>query len=102
MIHDAFRQASIAERERQLERAMRAAEARRARRERIAPSSAPVSLRLCTVHDNPALERLAALENRALPGGSFVVAEVGGKLVAAAPLDGGVPLADPFYATAHL
>ena len=35
----------------------------------------PVVLRLCTVHDDPALERLAVLEGRLLPSGRFVVAE---------------------------
>jgi hypothetical protein len=54
------------------------------------------------VHDDDALERLASLEGRPLQDGSFVVAEVGGRLVAAAPLDGGFPLADPFAPTAHL
>jgi hypothetical protein len=102
MIHEALRQAQVAEQNRQLERATRAALARTARAAGRSQADVPVSLRLCTVHDDVALERLAALESRMLPSGSFVVAEVGGRLVAAAPLDGGAPLADPFYATAHL
>jgi hypothetical protein len=102
MSHPAFRQAFLAEQTRQLERDTRAAYERRGRRATPSSADVAVSLRLCTVHDDAALERLAALESRPIPTGSFVVAEIGGKLVAAAPLDGGVPLADPFYATAHL
>jgi hypothetical protein len=72
------------------------------------PSWAPeraaedVTLRLCTVQDDPALERLAQLESRALPAGRFVVAEVDGELIAAVPLVGGRAFADPFRKTAHL
>jgi hypothetical protein len=71
------------------------------------PSWAPepvedVTLRLCTVQDDPALERLAQLESRELPGGRFVVAEVDGELVAAVPVAGGAAFADPFRKTAHL
>jgi len=71
------------------------------------PSWAPepvedVTLRLCTVQDDPALERLAQLESRELPGGRFVVAEVDGELVAAVPVAGGPAFADPFRKTAHL
>jgi len=93
----------MAEHTRQLERDTRLAYARKAR-QAASPSTAdvPVSLRLCTVHDDPALMRLAALEGRPLPAGCLVVAEIGGKIVAAQAVDGGVPLADPFYATADL
>jgi len=63
---------------------------------------AEVSLRLCTVHDDAALERLAVLEARPLPRGRFVVAEVNGELVAAQPLAGGRAFADPFRPTAEL
>jgi hypothetical protein len=53
--------------------------------------------------DEPALERLAALEGRKLAAGPFVLAEVGGEVVAAARLDGdGAPFADPFRPTADL
>jgi hypothetical protein len=63
-------------------------------------SAEDVTLR--TVQDDPALERLAQLESRELPGGRFVVAEVGGELVAAVPVAGGAHFADPFRKTAHL
>jgi hypothetical protein len=66
------------------------------------PSEETVSLRLCSVHDDEALERLAVLEGRPSPRGRYVLAEVGGEVVAALPLDGGEPLSDPFRRTAHL
>ncbi len=61
-----------------------------------------VALRLNSVHDDAALQRLADLEGRPLPHDRFVVAEVDGAVVAAQPLAGGVPLADPFRPTAQL
>lgn len=63
---------------------------------------AEIELRLCRVGDDPALEQLAALAERPLPFGRFVVALVDGRLVAALPLAGGRPLTDPFVRTAHL
>ena len=61
-----------------------------------------IELRLCSVHDLDALEELAALNETTLPEGSFVVAVVNGRLVAAQPIDGGPLLADPFVRTMHL
>jgi hypothetical protein len=61
-----------------------------------------VALRLCSVHDDAALERLATLAGRPTPGGRFILAEVGGEVIAALPLHGGAPFADPFRPTAHL
>lgn len=61
-----------------------------------------IELRMCRVSDNEALADLAALNERALPAGSFVVALVDGRLVAAQPVDGGAVLADPFARTANL
>jgi hypothetical protein len=98
-MHDpGFRQQFVAQHTHQLE-----SRGRYARPSWAAESSADdVTLRLCTVLDDPALERLAQLESRELPGGRFVVAEVDGELVAAVPLAGGAPFADPFRKTAHL
>ena len=59
-------------------------------------------LRLCSVHDDEALERIAALEGLPVASGRHVVAEVNGAIVASLPLAGGVAIADPFRATAHL
>jgi hypothetical protein len=62
----------------------------------------PIELRLCRVGDLGALAELAELNDRRLPEGSFVVALVAGRIVAAQPVDGGPLLADPFAHTAHL
>ncbi len=62
----------------------------------------PVSLRLCRVHDDPALERLAQLEGTRIRSGRYVIAEVSGTIVAAQPLDGGAPIADPFRKTTQV
>jgi hypothetical protein len=61
-----------------------------------------IELRLCRVSDNGALADLAALSERALAKGSFVLAHVDGRLVAALPIDGGALLSDPFVRTTHL
>lgn len=61
-----------------------------------------VSIRLATCADADAVERLAQLEGRRTPEGAVLVAFVAGHPLAALPLDGGPPLADPFRPTAHL
>ena len=61
-----------------------------------------VALRLCRVHDDPALERLAQLDGDCIRSGRYVIAEVDGTIVAAQPLDGTRPIADPFRKTAHV
>jgi hypothetical protein len=102
MMHPQFRIDVLHERSRVLEGGLRRS-ALAARRSRPAPAAEDrVSLRLCSVQDDAALERLALLEGRPVPRGRFVVAEVDGELLAALPLGGGVPLADPFRRTAHL
>ena len=64
-------------------------------------SAEPVVLRLSG--KTSGLHRLAALEGRELPEGPFLLAEVDGDVVAAAPLDGkSEPLADPFRPTADV
>jgi hypothetical protein len=61
-----------------------------------------LELRLCCVHDDAALRRLADLEGKAAPRGCYVIAKVDGVLVAAHSLDGGDLLADPYRPTEHL
>jgi hypothetical protein len=90
------------EHERDLERRARSAHHRRRREPAQALPTEPVVLRLCCVQDDPALERLAALEGRPAPSGRHVVAEVEGVVVAALPLGPGAAFADPFRPTAHL
>ena len=59
-------------------------------------------LRLGTVHDDAAIRRLATMDGKPLGPGPHVVAEIDGIVVAAKPVDGGEPIADPFRRTAHL
>jgi hypothetical protein len=61
-----------------------------------------IELRLGRPDDTPALAKLAALEERPLPIGRFLLAEIEGCILAALPLSGGRPLRDPFEPTAHL
>jgi hypothetical protein len=99
-MHPVFLQAFVDDKVRQ---ARGAAANRSVRRpEPPRPLDEPIALRLCRVHDEEALARLAQLEGRELPGGILVVAELAGSIVAALPLEGGAPLADPFRATAQI
>jgi hypothetical protein len=102
LIHPEFRQAAIDAQRRTLDRPRYQATARADREQRPGETDEPVVLRLCTVHDDEALGRLARLEGRPAPRGRFVVAEVDGSVVAALPVGPGAPLADPFRRTAHL
>lgn len=62
-----------------------------------------VVIRLCRATDDDGLQRLAALESRRLPRGSFVLAELDGELVAAVALAADDrPFADPFRRTAEI
>jgi hypothetical protein len=63
----------------------------------------PILIRNSGVSDQAALERLAALDSRKLPEGTFLLAEIDGELVAATPLDvDEEPLSDPFRPTANI
>jgi hypothetical protein len=63
----------------------------------------PFLIRHSRAGDKAALERLAQLDSRRLPEGSFLLAEVHGEVVAAAPLDvDEEPLGDPFRPTASV
>jgi hypothetical protein len=101
MNHPAFRQFLLAEQADRLDHVARSHRPS-AKRDPATPAEAEVVLRLCTVHDDEDLDRLAVLEGKPLPRGRFVLAFVDGDLVAAQPLDGGEPLADPFRPTAHV
>jgi hypothetical protein len=99
MMHPEIEQFMAAERVEMLRR-----DARRPEREaaQTREDLARIELRLCRVSDNDALAELAELSERDVPAGSFVLAFVDGRLVAAHSLDGGCVLADPFARTAHL
>jgi hypothetical protein len=65
--------------------------------------AAPVLIRRSTLSDTPTLARLAYSSGKISPRGLFLVAEIHGAIVAAAPLDTtGEPLHDPARATADI
>ncbi|MEX2196105.1 MAG: hypothetical protein WD844_12535 [Thermoleophilaceae bacterium] len=64
--------------------------------------STPVTIRRSAPADTRAVERLAALDSAGTPEGELVLAEIGGYLVAAVPLDGGRAVADPFRPTLEI
>jgi hypothetical protein len=63
---------------------------------------ANVSIRRADGRDCLALDRLEQLEGRRLRLGPVLVAEVGGEVLAALPLDGGGGISDPFRRTGWL
>jgi hypothetical protein len=85
-----------------LEQLRRDARVVRGYRPRPIADTSDVELRLCRVADDPQLERLAELAERAMPHGRLVIAATGGRIVAALPLAGGDALRDPFARTEHL
>jgi hypothetical protein len=62
-----------------------------------------ITIRMATSADAAALTRLAQLDSRRPAGAvQMLVAEAGGELRAALPLDGAPAIADPFQRTAEL
>jgi hypothetical protein len=62
----------------------------------------PVTLRLASVTDGAALDRLAQLDSRPLPPGPHLLGERDGRIQAAISLATGELVADPFRRTAEL
>jgi hypothetical protein len=62
--------------------------------------STTLNIRWAGQADEAAIARLAALDSQRRPEGELLVAEAGGELVAALPVSGGTPVADPFHRTA--
>ena len=60
----------------------------------------PVLMRRGRTTDAPRLSALARLDDRRLPDGPYLVAEVSGEIVAALSLPTGAVVADPFRHTA--
>jgi hypothetical protein len=69
---------------------------------RLAAWRTPVIVRLAVPADLGALERLGALDSRALPAGPHLVAEREGRIDAALSLSTGEVVADPFRRTDEL
>jgi hypothetical protein len=61
-----------------------------------------VVIRFSGQGDEPALARLAGRDSKRVPEGKLLVAEAGGEIRAALPLDGPVAVADPFSRTDEL
>ena len=78
-------------------------EARRRRLVNAARRPAPgpdVTVRFARDTDALALDRLAVLSERPVPEGTLLVASVRGEVIAAAAVEGGPAIADPFRRTA--
>jgi hypothetical protein len=61
-----------------------------------------VTVRHAHLGDEAAIARLAALDSARTPAGPMLVAESDARILAALPLGGGRPIADPFVPTAEL
>lgn len=61
-----------------------------------------VTVRRSASADESALARLAALDSASPPRGPALIAETDSRMLAALPLGGGRPIADPFEPTAEL
>jgi hypothetical protein len=69
----------------------------------VAYASRTLVIRVANPADIPALDRISQLDGRHPPVGSqLLVAEVDGEVLAALPLAGGEPIADPFRPTSEL
>ena len=84
------------DRRRTAEQSRRVNQARR----RLDPTTAELVIRTANRRDARRLERLAALDSGPTPDGPTLIAEMDGQLVAALPLTGTSPVADPFVPTA--
>jgi hypothetical protein len=86
----------------------RIAEAEHERRSRVAWAETrrdpydEVTVRGARSGDGPALARLSQLDGHRLEAGPALVAEVGGRPLAARSLTNGAAISDPFQPTAHL
>ena len=72
------------------------------RRRRPATDDAPVLIRPAAATDEPEIARLSALDERELPAGERLIAELGGRIVAALDVRSGRAVADPFVPTSGI
>ena len=82
--------------------AARSSRAARRARKAAGTNAERLVLRRAAAEDGPALARLARLDSAPKPAGDMLVAEVGERIVAAVPFDGGRAIADPFRPTADV
>jgi hypothetical protein len=61
----------------------------------------PVTIRPSSEADVPAIERLATLDDRRVPPGPLLLAEIGGRIEAAVGVEGGETVANPFARTSE-
>ena len=61
-----------------------------------------VVVRLARPEDEPAIRRVAALDDKSVPAGRLLVAEADSELIAALPIAGGPAIADPFRWTSEV
>jgi hypothetical protein len=61
-----------------------------------------ITIRRATTEDRHAIQHVADRDTRRAPASDVLIAEVDGEVVAAKPLDGGEPVADPFRASAEV
>jgi hypothetical protein len=73
---------------------------RRSRAASVDSIDAPITIRPAAAQDAAAIARLAVLDGHRLPAGEQLVAEAGGRILAAAEVTSGTTVADPFQPTA--
>src|SRR4051812_30181410 len=61
-----------------------------------------VLMRRATTDDSARIRTLALLDDKRMPAGPFLVAEIGGEMVAARSLASGAVVADPFRPTSDI
>ena len=65
-------------------------------------AQSPVTVRLATAHDGPALVRVADLDSAVMPCAPLLIGERASRVVAALSLREGAIIADPFVPTADI
>jgi hypothetical protein len=94
---------AIGSRTRPLDQGVHRGVLRRLRRSSVAAVDgieAPITIRAAAVDDEAAIARLALLDGHRLPAGEQLVAEAGGRILAAAEVTSGTTVADPFQPSA--
>jgi hypothetical protein len=66
----------------------------------ISIETEPVLMRRAAITDAARIRELARLDDKRMPAGPFLVADVAGEIVAAVSLSSGTVVADPFRPTA--